>query len=184
MAFNINEMRSQLTAGGAKPSLFQVQITNPVTGVADIKVPFMCQATSIPESTLGLVEVPYFGRKIKLAGDRTFANWQTTIINDEDFLIRDAMEQWSAAINSHVGNLRSGATAAPSQYKAQAQVTQFSKTGEAIRVYQFNGIYPATIQSIALDWNTNDQIEQFDVTFEYDYWEVVGGTTGTGGTNA
>ena len=184
MAFNINEMRSQLTAGGAKGSLFQVQITNPVTGVADIKVPFMVKATQIPESTLGVIQVPYFGRKIKIAGDRTFPQWTVTVINDEDFLVRDAMEQWSAAINSHVGNLRSGATASPSQYKAQAQVTQYSKTGEAIRTYQFNGIYPSTIASIGLDWDSTDAIEQFDVTFEMDYWEVVGGTTGDGGTTA
>lgn len=184
MAFNINEMRSQLTAGGAKGSLFQVQITNPVTGVADIKVPFMVQATQIPESTLGVIEVPYFGRKIKLAGDRTFAQWTVTVINDEDFLIRDAMEQWSAAINSHQGNLRGLASASPSQYKAQAQVIQYSKTGIPLRTYQFNGIYPSSIGQIALDWSTTDAIETFEVTFEMDYWEVVGGITGTGGTNA
>jgi hypothetical protein len=184
MAFNINEMRSQLTAGGAKGSLFQVQITNPVTGVADIKVPFMVRATQIPESTLGTIEVPYFGRKLKLAGDRTFPQWTVTVINDEDFLVRDAMEQWSAAINSHVGNLRGLATASPSQYKAQAQVIQYSKTGVPLRTYQFNGIYPQTISSIALDWETVDAIETFEVTFDFDYWEVVGGITGTGGTNA
>lgn len=184
MAFNINEMRSQLTAGGAKGSLFQVQITNPVTGVSDIKVPFMVRATQIPESTLGTIEVPYFGRKIKLAGDRTFAQWTVTVINDEDFLIRDAMEQWSSAINTHQGNLRGFGSASPSQYKAQAQVTQYSKTGVALRTYQFNGIYPQSIGQIALDWETTDQIETFDVTFEMDYWEVVGGITGTGGTNA
>lgn len=184
MAFNINEMRSQLTAGGAKASLFQVQITNPVNGIADLKVPFMVQATQIPESTLGTIEVPYFGRKIKLAGDRTFPQWTVTVINDEDFLIRNAMESWSAAINSHQGNLRGFGSASPTQYKAQAQVTQYSKTGVPLRTYQFNGIYPQQIASIGLDWNTTDDIERFDVTFDFDWWEVVGGITGTGGTNA
>lgn len=183
MAFNINEMRSQLTAGGAKASLFQVQITNPVNGIADLKVPFMVQATSIPESTLGTIEVPYFGRKIKLAGDRTFPQWTVTVINDEDFLIRNAMEAWSAAINSHQGNLRGFGTASATSYKAQAQVTQYSKTGVPIRTYQFNGIYPQSIASIPLDWNTTDDIERFDVTFDFDWWEVVGGITGNGGTN-
>ena len=100
MAFNINEIRSQLTFGGARASLFQVQFTNPANGVADIKVPFMVRAAQIPSSDLGVIEVPYFGRKIRLAGDRTFADWTVTVINDEDFLVRNAMEQWSNQINS------------------------------------------------------------------------------------
>lgn len=95
MAFNINEIRSQLTLGGARNSLFSVQITNPVNGIADIKVPFMVRATTIPEATLGVIEVPYFGRKIRLAGDRTYGTWTVQVLNDEDFLIRNALEEWS-----------------------------------------------------------------------------------------
>jgi hypothetical protein len=184
MAFNINEIKSQLTFGGAKASLFQVQITNPINGIADLKTPFMVQASSIPESTLGTIEVPYFGRKVKIAGDRTFAEWTVTIINDEDFLIRNAMESWMAAINSHQGNIRQLESASPSAYKSQAQITQYSKTGLPLRTYQFNGIYPTTIAPITMDWATTDDIERFDVTFQYDYWEVNGGSTGNGGTNA
>ena len=81
MAFNINDLRSQLTFGGAKSSLFQVQITNPINGIADIKIPFMVKASSVPSSTLSTIEVPYFGRKIKLAGNRSFAEWSVTVIN-------------------------------------------------------------------------------------------------------
>lgn len=182
MAFNINEMRSQLTGGGAKPSLFQVQITNPVTSIADLKVPFTVQTAQIPESTLGFVEVPYFGRKIKVAGDRTFAEWTVTVINDEDFLVRNAMEQWMNSINSHVGNLRQFPTGSPNQYKAQAQVTQFGKNGLPLRVYNFNGLFPTSIGAIGLDWNTTDDIERFDVTFQYDWWDISGGVTGDAGT--
>src|SRR6056300_995202 len=145
MAFNVNELRSQLTLGGAKASLFQVQILNPVNAIADLKLPFMVRASSIPSSSLSEVEVPYFGRRVKLAGDRSFAPWSVTIINDEDFLIRNAMEAWSNAINTHQGNLRSFGTASPSQYKSQAQITQFSKTGAPIRVYNFNGLFPTEI---------------------------------------
>lgn len=184
MAFNINEIKSQLTFGGAKASLFQVQITNPVNGIADLKVPFMCQAAAIPEATLGVIEVPYFGRKVKIAGDRTFAEWTVTIINDEDFLIRNAMENWMAAINAHEGNTRQLSSASPSAYKSQAQITQFSKTGIPVRTYQFNGIFPTSISAITMDWNTTDDIERFDVTFQYDFWEVSGGTTGNAGTDA
>jgi len=183
MAFNINEIKSQLTFGGAKASLFQVAITNPIDGVADLKTPFMVQAAQIPQSDLGTIEVPYFGRKVKIAGDRTFAEWTVTIMNDEDFLIRNAMEKWMANINSHEGNLRQTATSSAADYKAQAQITQYSKTGQALRTYNFNGLFPTAVTGIGMDWNTTDAIETFDVTFQYDWWNVSGGVTGDGGTN-
>jgi hypothetical protein len=182
MAFNINELRSQLVFGGAKASLFQVQIFNPATTVADLKTPFMVKATSIPASTLGMVEVPYFGRKVKIAGDRTFEEWSVTVINDEDFLVRNAMEQWSASINSHQGNITSFGSASPLQYKSTALVTQFSKTGVPIREYTFNGIYPTSVAAIEMAWQTVDEIEEFVVTFQYDWWSVTGGITGNAGT--
>lgn len=181
MAFNVNEIRSQLTLGGARNTLFQVQIQNPANSVADIKVPFMVRAAQIPSSDLGTIEVPYFGRKIKLAGDRTFGEWTVTVINDEDFLIRNAMEQWSNQINSLRGNLRTFGASSPSLYKTNAQVTQYSKTGVPIRIYTFNGIYPSNIAPIDLDWNATDSIEEFTITFQYDWWEVSGGVTGNSG---
>lgn len=181
MAFNIQDIRSQLTAGGARNALFQVTIQNPVNGLGDLKIPFMVRAAQIPASTLGTVEVPYFGRKIKLVGDRTFEPWTVTVVNDEDFLIRNALENWSNAMNSLQGNLRTTGSASPLNYKAQAQVTQYSKTGVPLRTYQFNGIFPTDIAAIDLDWNSTDQIEEFQVTFQYDWWEVLPGVTGNAG---
>ena len=181
MAFNVNEFAGALKAGGARPSLFQVQITNPINGVADAQVPFLCKAAQIPESTVSAIDVPYFGRNIKLAGTRTFAEWSPTIINDEDFAIRNAMEQWSNAINSFQGNVNNAGGTAPSLYKANAQVTQFSKTGEILRIYNFVGIFPTSVAAIDLGWENGDAIEEFAVTFAYDYWEVSGGTTGNAG---
>jgi len=178
MAFNIQEIRSQLVLGGARASLFQVQISNPANGAGDIKVPFMVKAAQIPASTTGVIEVPYFGRKIKVAGDRTFAEWTVTIINDEDFLIRNAMEQWSNSINSHAGNIREFGSASPLLYKSNAQITQFSKTGVPIREYTFNGMFPTEVSAIEMAWETTDTIEEFTVTFQYDFWEVSGGVTG------
>jgi hypothetical protein len=178
MAFNIQEIRSQLVLGGARASLFQVQISNPANGAGDIKVPFMVKAAQIPASTTGVIEVPYFGRKIKVAGDRTFAEWTVTIINDEDFLIRNAMEQWSNSINSHAGNIREFGSASPLLYKSNAQITQFSKTGVPIREYTFNGMFPTEVSAIEMAWETTDAIEEFTVTFQYDFWEVSGGVTG------
>jgi len=172
MAFNINEFKSQLVGGGARSSLFQVQILNPVSPEADFKIPFMVRAAGIPSSSLGSYTTSYFGRQIKFAGDRTFEDWQVTIINDEDFLIRNAMETWSNAINSHDGNLRS----LPRDYKSTAVVTQYSKDGKPIRNYIFEGLYPVTVSEIGLDWNNVDQIEEFTVNFQYDYWRVEGPT--------
>jgi len=181
MAFNINDMKSQLVGGGARQSLFSVQFNNPANGVANIKVPFMVRTASIPESKLGNITIPYFGRKINLAGDRTFADWTVTVINDEDFLIRNAMEQWSNAINSFEGNLRNFGGASPLLYKSDAVVTQYGKTGNVIRQYTFHGIYPGDVSNIELDWEATDRIEEFRVTFMYDYWDVSGGTTGNAG---
>ena len=183
MALNINEIRSQLALGGAGPTLFQVIFNNPVNAAGDVKIPFMVKGSQIPASSLGTIEVPYFGRKIKIAGDRTFAEWPITVINDEDFLIRNAMEEWSMNINSHLGNLRKFGSASPLQYKENAQVVQFSKTGVPIRQYTFNGIYPLEISPIEVAWDANDTIEEFNVTFAYDWWEVDGGITGNAGGN-
>jgi len=180
MSFSINEFRSALTGGGARPSLFQVSITNPVDAAADLKVPFMAKASSIPSSTTGMISVPYFGRKIKLAGDRNFDEpWTITVINDEDFLVRNAMESWMNAINTHEGNLIEFGTASPAEYKSQAQVFQYSKDGGVLREYTFDGLFPTEISNIDLNWETTDTVSEFTVTFQYDYWRVSGGRTGT-----
>lgn len=174
MAFNINQFKSQLVGGGARPTLFQVQITNPILGAADFKIPFMVKAATIPTSTIGSIPVSYFGRQIKMGGDRVFEDWNVTVINDEDFAVRNAMEAWSNAINTHVTNFRSY----PPSYKAQAQVTQFGKDGSVLREYTFEGLFPVQISDIQLAWEQMDTIEEFNVTFQYDLWRVSGGTTG------
>lgn len=172
MSFNINEFKSQLTGGGARPTLFQVQILNPVSPEADFKVPFMVRAGGIPASTVGQFEVPYFGRQVKYAGDRTFEDWTVTVINDEDFAVRNSLEAWSNAINTHDGNVR----ALPQDYKSNGIITQFSKDGSPLRSYVFEGMFPVSIDAIELDWGTTDTIEEFSVTFSYDFWRVEGVT--------
>jgi hypothetical protein len=178
MPFNINEFKSQLVGGGARPSLFQVQITNPILAAADFKVPFMVKASSLPASTLGEYDIPYFGRKVKYAGDRTFEAWSVTVINDEDFAVRNAMEAWSNSINSHVSNSRS----LPVNYKSDAIITQYGKDGTILRVYNFQGLFPLTIASIPVSWETVDAIQEFEVTFNYDLWTISGGNTGNSTT--
>lgn len=176
MSFNVNEIRSRLQYGGARPNLFEVTITNPADNSADNITPFLVTATSLPASTVSTIPIPYFGRLIKLAGDRTFAPWTVEVMNDEDFKIRNAMEDWSGRINKLQNNVRT-----LSNYKSQARVKQFSKDKKVIREYEFHGIFPAVISEIGLNWAPTDSIETFRVQFEYDYFTISGGNTGDAG---
>ena len=178
MPLNITEFKGALIGDGARPNLFQVTINNPVSSIADSKTSFMVKGAEIPAATLGEIQQFYQGRAVKYAGDRTYADWTVTIINDEDFLVRDAMERWNNAINGHRSNARDPAFALAGQYKTNATVTQLSKTGLPLRTYAFEGIYPKEISNITLDWGTNDTIEEFTVTFSYDLWEVGQGVLG------
>lgn len=181
MAFNVNTFRSNLEFGGAKPTLFDVTILNPVLGLADLKSTFLIKAAALPGSTIGEIPVPYFGRTIKIAGDRTFDPWTVTVINDEDFLVRNAMESWLSYINSHEGNIQQFGTSSPAAYKTQAIINQYAKTGDVIRTYKFHGLFPTNVDQIAMSWEAVDQIEEFNVTFQYDWWTVEG-STGTAAT--
>lgn len=177
MAFTINDFKANLLSGGARPNAFEVQITNPITGIADFKMPFMIYAASLPEQMVNNYEVYYMGRATKYPGNRIFQDWTVEIYNDEDFAVRNALEIWSNAINSHVGNISSY----PRQYKAQAQVTQLARDGTRLREYTFEGLYPQMISPIQLSWEA-DGIERFTVTFQYDLWRNSGGVTGSSTT--
>jgi hypothetical protein len=173
MAFNINDFIVQgLTSGGARPSLFDVRIDfQPLGKEANQKIAFTCRASTIPASTIAPVNVPYFGRTVKLAGDRTFADWSVTIMNDEDYVVRNAMEQWHSSINTIIGNRRAASSTAA--YKGDATVNHYSKVGAAkvLKRYKFVNIFPINIEEMALDWDATNQIQTFGTTFAYDYWE-------------
>lgn len=179
MAFNINEFRSALRYGGARSSLFQVKLTNPVNGTADGVFSFMCRAASVPNRDINPIAVPYFGRNIKVAGvNQNYADWNVTIINDEDYAIRNAFEEWSHAINSPIGNIRRLPTSEQSLYKTVADVTHYSQTGQKLREYKFHGVFPVSVGAMQLDWGQDD-ITSFDITLSVDYW-VVGEASTTG----
>ena len=181
---NITEFRSRLAGGGARSNLFEVEIAFPeelginLTDISD-KVPFLVKAAEIPASNLGNIPVPYRGRVLPVAGDRTFDPWTVTIINDVGFEIRDAMEKWSNSIN----DLQTAqGTINPEVYQRSAFVKQLSREGSApgdpektLRTYKFEGIYPNTVSSIPLDFGATDQIEEFQVTFNYLFYEVASG---------
>ena len=172
MAFNINEFKSQLTGGGARGNLFQVQILNPVDPVADFKIPFMVKAAAIPASTIASFGASYFGREAKYAGERSFEPWTVTIINDEDYQIRNAMEAWSNSISSHVSNVKG----LPQDYKSDALITHYSKNGDPLRTYKFEGLFPTSITAMDMSWDASTTVQDFQVTFDYDLWTVEGNT--------
>lgn len=180
--FDINDMRANLPLGGVRSTLFQVQLVNPVDGSMNSLLPFRAVATGIPAATLGTIQVPYYGRMMKLAGDRTFDPWTITIIDDEDFKIRDAMENWNTKINALRQNVRLFNSSASLLYKSTGTVTQFSKTAKPLRTYSMEGAYPASIGPAEVSWGATDQLYQFQCTIQYDWWEP-SGVTGNAGNN-
>jgi len=154
--FNISTFKSRgLTLGGVRPALFEVYLTIPTFVAADTgsdsKFRFTCRGAQLPAAQLGTVEVPYFGRTIKFAGDRTFADWTVTVMNDEDFLVRSMFEKWSNELNKLQANVRK-AYQSENDYKATMNVIQYSKDGKVIRGYDIIGAYPSTVDAIDLNW--------------------------------
>jgi hypothetical protein len=207
MAFSINEFISNgIEAGGARPNLFRVELFFPLglgaavaagTGAAGAaaagggvgapdqtaghKAMFTCMAASLPGSIIEPVNIPYFGRVVKFKGDRQYRDWNITVFNDEDFLVRDAFETWHNTMNYPESNVMDGAYQPRQQYKTNCQITQFAKTGDGhistfngdergIKTYTMIGSWPTTIGEIQMNWGDRNSVETFDVTLTYDYW--------------
>jgi len=181
MAFRINDIKTGLRFGGARPNLFRVRLIPPAGGFGlDFNSSeFLIQATTLPASEIAAIEVPYFGRKIKVAGDREYGSWGIDVMNDENFKIRNQLEQWHYRINSIRENRNNTGSSAPENYKADAFVDQYAKTGEIIRTYKFEGLFPISIDAITLNWETTNVIETFGVTFAYDIYVVQGSGAGS-----
>ena len=194
MSFSINGFRSNLIGGGARPSLFEVSLNFPKLSSSETVIisddeessiipqsKFLIKGASIPTSTIGTYDVSFHGKQVKIAGDRTFETWDTTIINDEGFEIRHKLENWMELIQNHKLNTRSKALGTVTyegenaDYKQQLTVSQFSKQGSSLREYKFIGAFPTTLSAIALDWGTSE-VEEFTCTWSFDRW--MPGTTG------
>ena len=162
MAFSVTEFKSNLKQGGARPSLFNVEFQYPSRIFPPpTKSEFLVKATTIPASTIGSYDVFYHGKAIHVAGDRSFDTWDTTIINDEDFGIRKTLENWMNSISNHKLNTRNKnifktAEGDVAKYKTTLQVQQFSKAGDDLRTYIFNGAWPSSLSTINLDWSTQE----------------------------
>jgi hypothetical protein len=195
MAFNIANFKANgVPLGGARPALFDVTLNFPsglsVSPSVAEKFTFTCKAADLPLSYIGSVDVPYFGRKIRVNGDREYQPWRVTIMNDEDFSVRSALELWHQAINSIIPNVMDPSVATVAvpglTYKTTAEIRQYRKTGvggvtnadsDVIRTYRMDGLFPTQIGDIRVGWDMVNQIEEYQVEFTYDWWVPIDGAT-------
>ena len=180
----ITDFKSQLRGGGARPNLFRVDLGDfggqGASGLgwdnAQDDFNFLCKATSMPTQTIGSVDVPFRGRILKVAGDRTFEPWSVTVINDEDFNIRSAFEAWGRRIN----DLTTGVgIVQPKDYMGSGTIQQLSRgvgpdDSKVLQEYMVQDIWPSEIGSIDLSYESSDAIEEFTVTFQVQYMEILG----------
>ena len=164
----VDDFKSKIRGGGARPNLFKVTLNFPGYAGGDVEATsFMCKGAQLPASTIAPIVVPFRGRQLQMAGDRTFEPWTVTIINDTDFAIRDAMERLMNGMAAHTENTGLVAIA---EYEADMIVEQLNKAGDPIKEYQFKGAFPTNVSAIELAYDANDQIEEFTVEFQIQYW--------------
>lgn len=177
----ITDFKSKLTGGGARSNLFEVVLSFPDIAPADTnvldKARFLVKGANLPASNVAPLDVAFRGRVLKVAGDRTFESWTVTVINDTDFAIRSAFENWMNRINRVSDN--TGVTD-PTAYTADAFVYQLDRDGTTLRAYHFYDIFPTSIGSITLDYNTST-IQEFTVEFQILWWEAVKGDSPAAG---
>ena len=178
----LSKFHSRLQGGGARPNLFEVQLAFPdaVAVENDVlsKSRFLVKAAALPASTIAPIEVPFRGRILKVAGDRTFETWTITVLNDSDFSIRSAFEKWMNTINSM--NDATGLVN-PDEYQADAYVYQLDRDGGILRSYRFYDTFPTNISTIDLNYETTDTIEEFTVELQVHWWEASKGTSPAAG---
>ena len=174
----ISDFKSKLTGGGARPNLFEVELAFPDAVAIDNdvlqKARFLVKTAALPASTITPVDIPFRGRILKVAGDRTFETWTITVINDVDFAIRSAMEKWMNTINKLED--ATGITN-PTDYQKDAIVHQLDRDGSMLRSYKFWDIFPTNISTIDVSYDTTDTIEEFTVEMQVHYWEAFKGTS-------
>ena len=169
---NINDFKSRLQGGGARANQFKV--TLPFPGYASVggetsDLAFLCTATAIPGQAVSNVDIDFRGRKLQIAGDRTFEPWSITVLNDTDFKLYRAFERWMNGINNITDN--EGLTN-PNDYQVDGFVDHLDRDGNSIKQYQIRGSFPTSLDGIALSYGTNDAIEDFGVTLDYQYFET------------
>ena len=177
----ITDFKSKLSGGGARSNLFEVVLSFPDSAPADTNVldksRFLVESVALPASMVAPLTVAFRGRTLKLAGDRTFDTWTITVINDTDFAIRSAFENWMNVINRVSDN--TGVTD-PALYQADAFVYQLDRDGSTLRAYHFYDLFPTNISAIQLAYET-DAIQRFTVEMQVLWWEAVRGNSPAAG---
>ena len=170
--FNVERFKAELTNGGARPNQFAVQMTFPnyVSGrtAALAKAPFLVSVAELPGQTIGVAPVYYRGRLVKMAGDREFAPFNCTVLNDSGFTIRTAIEQWMNGIEDLAN--KTGALQ-PATYQTDMFVSQLDRNGAVLKQYKLLGAFPVDLGAVALDFGSNDQLSTFGVSFQYQSFE-------------
>ena len=185
----IDKFKSRLTGGIARPNLFEVVLAFPDgtvdESVSDIdpKTRFLVKAAALPASNIAPISVPFRGRQLKIAGDRTFDEWTITVINDTDFAIRGSFERWMnsmSKVSDNAGNIN------PEDYTKDAFVYQLGRAGvdagsqssqanmPILRTYKFYSVFPTNVSQIDLSYDSSDAVEEFTVTLQVQWWEADG----------
>jgi len=183
----LNDFKNRMSGGGARPNLFECEINFPTgisyaedgTSLAE-KTRFLVKATSLPGSTINVIDIPFRGRNLKIAGDRTFDPWTITVINDVDFNIRNAFEKWMNYMNKHEDN---SGELNPVNYQRDMKVYQLGKAGmndmatngnmQILKTYRFYGLFPTSISAIDLSYDQADTIEEFTVDLQVQWWDAL-----------
>ena len=171
--FNVERFKSSLTNGGARPNQFMVQLSFPtyVAGqsLAIARAPFLVSVAELPGQTVNPAIVQYRGREVKFVGDRIYAPFTITVLNDAEMSIRSAMEQWMGGMEDYVGKF---GRLQPAEYQRDMQVFQLDRNGNALKQYRIANAFPVDLSPVALDFGANDQISTFTVTFQYQHFTI------------
>ena len=182
---NIADFKAQMIGGGARPNQFRVELTFPsfvtLGVIAGQRAQFLCRAASLPASTIETISIPYRGRPVNFAAERSFQPWTVSIYNDTTFNIRNALEQWQSGIQQY--NTTNGRTN-PTDYQVDLSVHQLDRNGATIKSYKFTDAFPTNIGAITLDYEQQNAIEQFDVEFVYNFFTSNEGAGANFGVNA
>lgn len=182
---SIQQLKTALAGRGARANLFEINIAFPVltsvdasltstTFTADAKI--LCKAAAVPGFTVGTIEVPYrAGRRIKIPGDRTFADWTVTIINDENQTLRRAFNAWVNLISTANYNSQSKSTI--SEYYQDITCSHLKADNTVSRKYELNDAFPTDVSAIDLSFDSTDTLSEFTVNFQYHYLKAGNSTT-------
>ena len=188
-ARTLDTFKSKLLGGGVRPNFFEVELKFPALGIDDNDVSdrtrFLVKGANLPASIVAPISVPFRGRELKIAGERSFDTWTITVINDSNFVLRDAFEKWMNVINKVSDN---AGEVDPTVYQQEAYVHQLGRapiTNQAgvpatsgttvpiLRSYHFHGVFPTNVSSIELSYDQNNVIEEFSVEFQVQWWEAL-----------